>query len=99
MTDELPKDRDASTEALFRLHAYPLFQVAWLLGGDEVAAQEVVLSAFADLRVRGGYRDSFEAVDELRAAVLRGSRGRSPTSAGVLALLTRRQREAFVLRW
>jgi hypothetical protein len=99
MTDELPKDRDASIEALFRVHAYSLLQVAWLLAGDEVIAQEVVLDAFADLRVRGRYRDSFEAVDELRVAVVRGSRGRSPRPAGVLAPLTRKQREVFVLRW
>src|SRR6516165_11116406 len=99
MTDDLPRDRDAAIEALFQMHAASLLQVAVLLVGGEGAAQEVLLDAFADTRVRGRYHDSFEAIEELRTAVIRASRSRRPDPDGVLAPLTRRQREVFVLSW
>ena len=99
MTADLPRDRDAAVEALFRVHAGSLLQVAVLLVGDEAAAQEVVLDAFADLRVGRRYQDDFEAIDTLRAAVVRGARRRPPDPEGVLAPLTQRQREVFLLRW
>jgi len=81
------------------MHARSLLEVAALLVGDEAVAQDVVLDAFADLRVRGRHHDSYEAIDQLRAAIVRGSRSRPPATDGVLASLTPRQREVFVLRW
>ena len=99
MTDDLPRDRDEAVDALFRLHAGSLLQVAVLLVGDESTAREAVLDAFADLRVRGRYRDSLEALDGLRASLIRGARRREPAADDLLAPLSRRQREVFVLRW
>lgn len=98
MTDQLPRDRDGAIETLFRLHAGALLQVASLLLGDETAAQDAVLGAYTDVRLRGRYRDSFDALDELWAALVRHSRGRPP-APGVLEHLPRRQREVFVLGW
>lgn len=99
MNDDLPRDRAAATEDLFRRHAVGLVQVAALLVGNEVAAQDVVLQAFVDVHVRRRSRDSFEALGALRAAVLRRSRDQELESVPVLAPLTRRQREVVVLRW
>jgi Tol biopolymer transport system component len=97
MKDDLPPDRDAALAALFRLQAASLLRLAALLVGEEAAAQDVLLQAFADLRMR--CRDSFEAINALRAAVVRNSRRCERGPAGALAALTRAQREAFVLRW
>src|SRR3954469_10401731 len=99
MNDDLPRDPAAAIEALFRLHAASLMEAASLLVGNEVVAQHVVLDAFADVYAHRRYRDSYQATDALRAAVLRGSRRGEPDPDAVLAPLTRRQREVLVLRW
>jgi DNA-directed RNA polymerase specialized sigma24 family protein len=107
--DALPLDPSVIVAELYAEHALGLTRLAWIMLGDQQAAQEVVHDAFCWLARRWQtLSDPARATVYLRAAVLSGCRGADaprPASGdrravlAALRLLPDRQREALVLRY